>query len=137
MLAYILRRCGSVYLQEAVIGWFDGQTFGGSVVETQDVRVLARVVLVPETTLEECGVVAVVTMFVHRNAGQSTSYKFVMGLTRIFGCGVVSMYLDLETWRLWNTFRRCLVDIPGDNQVPMVTRTLHCSQPCHFLYVKG
>src|SRR6218665_857408 len=45
-------------------------------------------------------------------------------LTRIFGCGLVSMYLDLEIWRLWNTFCRSLVDIPGDHQVPMFVRTL-------------
>src|SRR6218665_2564151 len=49
-------------------------------------------------------------------------------LTRIFGCSV-SMYLDLKTCRLWNTFRRFLIDIPGYNQVPMVTRTLQSTLP--------
>src|SRR6218665_2605939 len=50
-------------------------------------------------------------------------------LTRIFGYGLVSMYLDLEIWHLWNTFCRCLVDIPGDNQVTMVPRTLQSTLP--------
>src|SRR6218665_745529 len=102
MLAYILRRCGSVYLQEAVIGCFDGQAVAGSVVETQDVRVLARVVLVPETTLEGCGVMAVVAMFVYWNAGPSTNYEFVMesymdlwmrSCFHVFGLG------DMASWK--------------------------------------
>jgi len=47
----------------------------------------------------------------------------------MFRYSIVSMYLDLKTCRLLNTFRRCLVDIPGDNQVPMVTRTLQSTLP--------
>jgi len=54
-------------------------------------------------------------------------------LTWIFGCGLVSMYLDLEIWRLGNTFCRSLVDIPGDHQVPIFVRTLQ--SPCYFLCV--
>src|SRR6218665_3687149 len=54
-------------------------------------------------------------------------------LTRIFGCGLVSMYLDFEIWRFWNTFCRNLVDIPGDHQVPMFVWTLQSTLQFYFL----